>query len=46
MDKAPDYESGDCKFESCRDHNFYNYLFVYINYIVAQCPDRAQQTNR
>ena len=25
---------------------FCNYLLVYINYIVAQCPDRAQQTNR
>ena len=23
MDKAPDYESGDCRFESCRDRNIY-----------------------
>ena len=29
MDKAPDYESGDCKFESCRDHKFYtNFFFI------------------
>ena len=31
MDKAPDYESGDCKFESCRDHNFLKNTF-YTSY--------------
>ena len=24
MDKASDYESGDCRFESCQDQHFYS----------------------
>ncbi len=26
MDKAPNYESGDCRFESCKGHIFVNIM--------------------
>ena len=29
MDKAPDFESGDCRFESCRGRNpFFGYAYL------------------
>ena len=29
MDKAPDFESGDCRFESCRGRNsFFGYTYL------------------
>ena len=31
MDKASDYESGDCRFESCQDQVFYAFHFSVEN---------------
>ena len=38
MEKAPDYESGDCRFESCQDQNF-----SYSNKICFVCLGKQPQ---
>ena len=34
MDKAPDYESGDCRFESCRDQTIYSVTRCFLNRMI------------
>ena len=38
MDKAPDFGSGDCRFESCHVRNFFFLIFILRNHTDKLIP--------
>ena len=43
MDKASDYESGDCRFESCQDHKTFKLLILSADVVMTQEISRPRQ---